>query len=194
MCSVDSVSVVRCAVDGQLLASDGAVTAAQIASGDWQGAVAALQLSPLATGPAAEAQPEATTAQRTGGGPSTPSSSAADAASSHPPASAAAGTGGVSVALPAEVQAAAERAAAIVAEFEHVFSSVELLQAIGRQPTAGSEVCRQLFQGAVAGIRSHYGLSSAAAASSGGSLQALLALAGGCPGHYLLQAGAAAAK
>ena len=64
-----------------------------------------------------------------------------------------------------------------------MFSSAGLLQAIGRQPTAGSEVCRQLFQGAVAGIRSHYGLSSAAAASSGGSLQALLALAGGALGN-----------
>lgn len=85
-------------------------------------------------------------------------------------------------ALPAEVQAAAERAAAIISEFEHVFSSAALLQTIGRQQTAGSEVSRQLFQGAAAAIRSHYGLPSSASGSGGSSLHALLALAGGSLG------------
>ncbi|KAI7841536.1 hypothetical protein COHA_004707 [Chlorella ohadii] len=183
LCNELGVSVVQCAADGQRLASSGLVTAAQIAGNEWQTVVAALELSP-AKGPAAPvpSPSEAATAQHVGSGPSTPSSSEADAAGTHQPTVAAAAAAGLSApALPADVQAAAERAAAIVLEFERVFSSAALLQAIGRQQTAGSEVSRQLFQGAAAAIRSHYTLGSAAAAGSS-SLQALLALAGGALG------------
>ncbi len=183
LCNELGVWVVQCAADGQRLASSGLVTAAQIAGNEWQTVVAALELSP-AKGPAAPvpSPSEAATAQHVGSGPSTPSSSEADAAGTHQPTVAAAAAAGLSApALPADVQAAAERAAAIVLEFERVFSSAALLQAIGRQQTTGSEVSRQLFQGAAAAIRSHYTLGSAAAAGSS-SLQALLALAGGALG------------
>lgn len=170
LCGSGGVSVVQLSPDGQPVASSSSITAEQIASGEWQAAVAALQLCPAPRPAAAGA---AGAAGQQSGGPGTPSSSTPGGA----PRQQAAAAGVNCAALPADIRAAAERAAAIVSEFERVFGSAELLQAVGKRQTAGTEVSWQLFRGAAAAIRGYYGLPRPRASSGVGSWHALQLLA-----------------
>ena len=149
VCGSGGVAVAKHA-GGTLRATSSIITVAQLAGGQWEAAVAALQLRP-APPSAPEQQP------------------AAGAAAAEQ--------------LATGTRPAAERAAAILACFEQVFSREELLRACGRRAgEVGASVCRQLYSHALAQVCAHHRLQLPTGHAGGWPAAGLLALQamGGC--------------